>query len=170
MSDELKLRSLIFRAVMTRAAMALTPNGVRLSSTNIIVVRDRAPETGLNNCFFKTEMTVKYDELSFRSRAEIAVYDDLKKRGLLFFPNAAAVLGGNNPEKREPDFLICNKGKWGILEVMGDAWHTTATKDHDRARLFKNHGVLCVEFFNASECTTNPSNVVDRFLGILSQH
>src|SRR5262245_40986578 len=52
------------------------------------------PKCGLNNCYFKTEETITHDELSFRSKAEIAIYDELKKRRLLFFPNAAAVLGG----------------------------------------------------------------------------
>jgi hypothetical protein len=124
-------------------------------------------EFGLNNCFFKTELTIEHDELHFRSVAEVAVYDELKKRKLLFFPNAAAVLGGTN-EKREPDFLVCHRGKWGVLEVMGEMYHTNAVKDHDRARLFKEHGLLCVEFYSAKKCHEDPASVVDHFLEILT--
>jgi hypothetical protein len=128
-------------------------------------------EIGLNNCFFKTEQTLQHDELRFRSKAEIAIHTELSKRRLLFFPNAAAVLGGERPVKREPDFLVCFEGRWGILEVMGDSFHnsSTAAKDHERARLFKGHGVLCMEFFSAAECAQDPKAVVDRFLGILSK-
>ncbi|HYT92118.1 MAG TPA: hypothetical protein VEL76_25610 [Gemmataceae bacterium] len=138
----------------------------------ITVVQEPAGEavSGLNNCFFKTAQTIKHDELNFRSPAEIAVYDELKTRHLLFFPNAAAVLGGDKPENREPDFLICDKGKWGILEVMGDTYHKNAAKDHARARLFKTHGVTCIEFFSADECGSQPIAVVDRFLAILAKH
>jgi hypothetical protein len=140
----------------------------------IKIVPDSGPEVqtgeGLNNCFFKTETTIPHDELRFRSPAEISVYDELKRRRLLFFPNAAAVLGGGKPEKREPDFLICNKGTWGILEVMGETYHTNAVRDHDRARLFKEHGLLCIEFYPAKRCMSDPKGVVDEFLGILTRH
>jgi hypothetical protein len=52
---------------------------------------------------------------------------------------------------------------------MGDTYHKNAARDHDRARLFKQHGVLCVEFFTAAEATANPAAVVDKFLGILGK-
>jgi hypothetical protein len=84
--------------------------------------------------FFKTDTTIEHDQLTFRSRVEIAIYDELARRKLLFFPNAAAVLGGAKALKREPDFLICDRGRWGILEVMGDQYHKNAAKDHDRGR------------------------------------
>jgi hypothetical protein len=126
-------------------------------------------ELGLNNCFFKTELTIEHDELHFRSVAEVAIYDELKKRRLLFFPNAAAVLGGTK-EKREPDFLVCHRGKWGVLEVMGEMYHKNAVKDHDRSRLFKEHGLLCVEFYSAKECHEAPASVIDHFLEILSKY
>jgi hypothetical protein len=165
-------RRMVLTGELRRAAGILVQFPIEVESCNVIIVTSEHLtdcEKPLNNCFFKTENTVKHDELNFRSKAEITIYEELKKRSLLFFPNAA-VLGGNKSEKREPDFLICNQGKWGILEVMGDAWHTNASKDHDRARLFKDHGVLCMEFFNATECTAKPAVVVDRFLGILAQH
>src|SRR5262249_43870307 len=67
-------------------------------------------------------------------------------RNILFFPLAAAVFGGKAADYiREPDFVICQDGKWGILEVMGDWYHTssTAVKDHERGRLFNDHRIHC---------------------------
>jgi hypothetical protein len=130
---------------------------------------DLEHEVGLNNCFFPSDSIVNHDDLRFRSPAEVSVYTELKKRRLLFFPNAAAVLGPTST-KREPDFLICYKGRWGVLEVMGETYHTNAVKDHDRARLFKEHGLLCIEFFPAKRCETEPAIVVNEFLAILGSH
>lgn len=128
-------------------------------------------EFGANNCSFKQESTVEYDGLRFRTWEEVEVYKELKERELLFFPNAAAVFGGTT-ERREPDFLVCHRGLWGILEVNGGLTHTklTSAEEHARARLFKRHGVLCVEFYDGSHCKSNPKRVVDDFLGILEQH
>lgn len=130
-----------------------------------------APEDGLNNCFFKTESTTLHDELRFRSPAEIAIYDELKRRRLLFYPNPAAVFGGKYPTKKEPDFLIFTReGKCGILEAMGATFHTNATKDHERARLFKEFGILCIEFFDAQRCMNDPEGVVEEFLALVAKH
>jgi hypothetical protein len=86
---------------------------------------------------------------------------------VLFFPNAAAVLGGRAQEdKKEPDFLVCQGGAWGVLEVMGEAFHPSATaiKDHDRARLFKDYGLVVIEFYDAARCYGEPDAVVEDFL------
>jgi hypothetical protein len=109
------------------------------------------------------------DSLKFRSQSEIKIYDVLKRRNVLFFANATAVLGNKNA-KREPDFLICQDGKWGILEVMGEQYHTgtTAMKDHDRARLFKDYGLFFIEFYDAAQCYNQPDSVVSDFLARLS--
>ena len=106
---------------------------------------------------------IEHDGLRFRSRAEIHIYDELKKRPILFFANATATLGSKN-DKREPDFLICQNGNWGILEVMGSEHHPNATHDHARARIFKDFGVMQIEFYDAKECYQEPKRVVDDFL------
>ena len=126
---------------------------------------------GLNNCFFKTEATIEHNGLRFRSPAEIPVYEELKRRKLVFFPNAAAVFG-EKALKKEPDFLICHKGKWGILEVMGKEHHNekTAVQDHQRARLFKEHGIKCIEFFSGGRCLEEPCAVVEEFLNLLASY
>lgn len=109
---------------------------------------------------------LEHDGLRFRSPAEIRIYDALKQRPVLFFPNAAAVLGGRGGDKKEPDFLVCFQGRWGLLEVMGESFHpgATAFRDHDRARLFKDYGLLVVEFYDAARCCREPDAVVDDFL------
>ena len=110
---------------------------------------------------------IPYDGLNFRSKAEIHIYDELKKRNILFFPNATVVLGKKN-RKLEPDFLVCQEGKWGVLEVMGKDYHgATAVRDHERARTFKDYGLLFIEFYDARECYQQPEKVVDDFLNRL---
>jgi len=113
---------------------------------------------------------IEHDGLRFRSRTETRIYDALKKQSVLFFANATAVLGGKNI-KREPDFLVCQNGRWGILEVMGEQYHpsTTAMRDHDRARLFKDYGLYYIEFYAADKCYTDPDGVVTDFLQRLSK-
>jgi hypothetical protein len=133
---------------------------------------------GINNCFFKQYNTIAHDDLRFRSRGEVAIYDELKRRNVLFFPNPAAVLGttqaewGKKVEKREPDFLICYKGKWGILEINGDDFHTgivQTAKDHDRARLFNHYGVFFIQAYPLERCKKQASDVVDEFLQLLDK-
>ena len=135
--------------------------------------------TGLNNCFFNQEKTILHDGLRFRSRGEIAIYDELKQRSVLFFPNPAAVMGtvgtefGAKVAKKEPDFLICYKGKWGILEINGDDFHSgvvQTAKDHDRARQFQHYGVFFIQAFALNRCKNDPCAVVDEFLKLLWNH
>ena len=123
-----------------------------------------------NSASLVSSGNIEHDGLRFRSRSEIKVYEALKKRSVLFFANATAVLGGKDV-KREPDFLVCQNGKWGILEVMGEQYHpiTTAMRDHDRARLFKDYGLFYIEFYDATQCYNNPERVVDDFLERLSK-
>jgi hypothetical protein len=113
---------------------------------------------------------IEHDELKFRSQSEVRIYEALKKRKVLFFANATAVLGGKNT-KREPDFLVCQDGKWGILEVMGESYHPSATamRDHDRARLFKDYGLFIIEFYDAAKCYNTSEAVVADFLARLAK-
>lgn len=49
---------------------------------------------------------------------------------------------------------------------MGEQYHpsNTAMKDNDRARLFKDYGLFCIEFYDAKRCYKKPDEVVDNFL------
>jgi hypothetical protein len=124
-------------------------------------------DSGRNVAFSAVAETeiFEYDGLRFRSPAEIAIYKVLKQRAVLFLPNAAAVLGKTG-RKREPDFLVCSGGKWGVLEVMGKRYHTTenALADHNRADKFENFGLSYVKFCEGADCLRNPEEVVDDVL------
>ncbi len=156
---------------ITRAADAIIPptSGYKIYWTGVgpqlETPGDEDDQYGLNSGSITSSGAHVYDGLRFRSRTEIRIYDELKRRQVLFFPNAAAVLGDSGL-KREPDFLICQNGKWGILEVTGEQYHQagTAMRDHERARLFNNFGVTSIWFYEASQCYNSPMTVVDDFL------
>jgi hypothetical protein len=66
---------------------------------------------------------VIYNEMKFGSRSEIRIAQEFESRRVLFFPLPLAVrsdTGAAYLDHREPDFLVCQDGIWGILEV---AWH-----------------------------------------------
>jgi hypothetical protein len=114
-----------------------------------------------------------WQNLNFRSQSEIRIAIALDRAGVLFFPNCRGRLSGQTKsrENREPDFLICHEGKWGILEVDGEPFHppSRTVQDHARDRSFKEHGVRIVEHFDATECYEKPDDVVSRFLKLLGK-
>lgn len=113
-----------------------------------------------------------WNNLRFRSESEVRIAQVLDRAGVLFLPNCKARLGlPESRQNREADFLVCYEGKWGILEVDGEPFHppSRTTQDHERDRLFRVHGILLVEHFDASECFKNPDGVVRRFLEILKK-
>jgi hypothetical protein len=114
---------------------------------------------------------VTWNNLRFRSQTEIRVAEALERAQVLFLPNCMARLGFSQRQNREADFLVCQKGKWGILEVDSPSSHppTRTVEDHERDRLFKAHGIRVVEHFDASECWENADGVVKRFLYLLGQ-
>jgi hypothetical protein len=112
-----------------------------------------------------------WNNLNFRSESEVRIARALEGAGLLFFPNCFARL--NSPKgrvNREPDFLVCADGKWGILEVDGEPFHppTRTAEDHERDRLFKAHGIRVVEHFDATECYENAGTLVAKFGQLLA--
>jgi hypothetical protein len=120
---------------------------------------------------FPNRSIVTWANLNFRSEAEARVARALDAAGLFFLPNCRGRLGpkGGPRETREADFLICDGGKWGILEVDGP-FHPRAALDHERDRLFKSHGITCIERFTAEECYSNAPRVIQRFLDVLRSH
>ena len=112
-----------------------------------------------------------WNGLRFRSGAEVRIAEALERVQVLFLPNCMARLGFSQRQNREADFLVCLKGKWGILEVDGPFTHPPARKvdDDERARLFKAHGIRLVEHFDAGDCLENADGVVKRFLYLLGQ-
>jgi len=155
----------------------------RLLSKRFLIVHTDAPSPpppGLNYCRqFERDIIYPYDGLRFRSWGEIAIYKELRQRNVLFLPNALAVLGttgteyGEKVKRLEPDFLVFYKGKCGILEVNGDAFHSGPIKtaeDHDRARKFQKYGLYFIQAYSADRCKEKPMDVVDEFLMLLEKH
>ncbi|MHB8119755.1 MAG: hypothetical protein ACYDHX_13685 [Methanothrix sp.] len=115
---------------------------------------------------------LNWNNLGFRSASEIKIAQALDKAGVLFLPNCKTRLGsGENRQNREPDFLVCHNGKWGILEVDGEPFHqpSRTVADHERDRLFKIHGITVAEHYDANKCFNKPDEVVNEFLRILDQ-
>lgn len=115
--------------------------------------------------------THTYNEMTFGSKSEIRIAQELEVRDLLFFPlplGVRAETGDRWKDRREPDFLVCQDGAWGILEV---AYHPDRyEKDAEKATWFKEAGILCVEHATAERCYNEPVDVVDDFLNVLSKH
>ena len=111
-----------------------------------------------------------WNGLKFRSQVETRIAKALEERAAMYFPLPRARLGlRNSRETREPDFLVCHKGKWGILEVDGPHHTGRAADDHGRDRLFKQHGTKVIEHYNADECFQNANKVVNEFLNTLEK-
>jgi hypothetical protein len=66
---------------------------------------------------------VTWNNLRFRSQTEVRVAEALERAQVLFLPNCMARLGFSHRQNREADFLVCQRGKWGILEVDSPTSH-----------------------------------------------
>ena len=119
----------------------------------------------------KGHQPMLYQEMKFGSISEVRIAQELASRRVLFFPLPLAVrseTGASYMDRREPDFLICHDGVWGILEVAfhPDRYEKDAAKDG----WFKQSGIVCIHNYTAEHCFNHPSEVVDAFLHLLAQH
>jgi hypothetical protein len=112
-----------------------------------------------------------YNEMKFASQSEIKIAMEFEKRGVLFFPLPLAVraeTGSIYEDHREVDFLVCEDGCWGILEV---SYHPDRyEKDAEKTTWFKKSGILFVQPYSAERCYETPEEVVDEFLTLLAKH
>jgi hypothetical protein len=115
--------------------------------------------------------THTWNELKYASASEIRIAQELEKRQVLFFPLAVAVraeTGKNWQDHREVDFLVCQNGAWGILEV---SYHPDRyERDSEKDVWFKKSGILCIQHYTAERCYKDSQGVVEEFLGILAQY
>jgi hypothetical protein len=139
-----------------------------------LIARAKEPNQGVVTTIVRQrsdQEPLKYNEMNFGSATEIRVAQELERRKILFFPLPLAVraeTGKNFQDHREPDFLICHEGVWGILEV---AFHQGRyEQDKQKDEWFKKSGILCVEHYMAEECYNKTASVIDRFLSILEQY
>jgi len=138
-----------------------------------IILNAHAPNQGLlTEKIFATKGTqpILYQEMKFGSISEVRIAQELEARRVLFFPLPLAVrreTGASYMDRREPDFLVCHDGVWGILEV---AFHPDRyEKDAEKDVWFKKSGIVCIQNYTAEHCFNHPSEVVDAFLRILAQ-
>jgi hypothetical protein len=151
-----KLRSFEVRAELVTADPTLRQDLLELARGKVIH----------NQAVGATEQVRLWMNLRFRSATEVRIADALDQAGVLFVPNCMARLNGdgNRRANREPDFLICDDGRWGVLEVDGEAFHPSAAQDHSRDALFYRHGIKCVRHYEATRCYNAPREVVADFL------
>jgi hypothetical protein len=125
---------------------------------------------GVHNQAVEAKAPCIWNNLRFRSSTEMKIAQALDRANVLFLPNCMARLGLQGDRRnREADFLVCDEGKWGILEVDGEPFHPASrtAQDHERDRLFRSHGILLVEHFDAGECWDDAEKVVQKFLSLL---
>jgi hypothetical protein len=125
---------------------------------------------GVNNQAVDVRVPRIWNNFRFRSECEVRIARALDRAGVFFLPNCKGRLGATDKRcNREADFLVCLKGKWGILEVDGEPFHppSRTVEDHERDRLFKAHGIRVVEHYDAARCFEQADAVVSSFLKIL---
>ena len=122
--------------------------------------------------FKQSDPIFPWNNLNFRSREERLIAQELDKRDILFFPNCAARLGTpGNRHTKEPDFLICRNGKWGILQVDGWFHHRhTVAQDQNIDRQFDLYGIRVIQRFTGEQCGKEPDKVVEIFLDRLERN
>jgi|GEM_PF-1075975 hypothetical protein len=144
--------------------VALTPVSADWRTELLEIVRGE----GITNQALsdQTARIITWNNLRFRSESERLIAAALDQVGSLYFANCRARVGPPVARRnREPDFLICADGKWGILEVDGDPFHppSRTAEDHERDRLFKAHGIRVIEHFTATECYATQIKSLRRF-------
>lgn len=96
------------------------------------------------------------DRMSFRSAEELKVYQALRRaqdrrpqaENLTILALPSARITGNT---LEPDFVICFKGRVGIIEVDGPHHSGKRSSDTSRDRLFRYCGVAEVDHFDVAD-------------------
>jgi hypothetical protein len=156
-----------------RVKSVLVEEGWREVVRKLIADRD-SPNQGLvtRKLFARQDKSpYTYNEMRFASKSEIRIAQELEARGVLFFPLALAVRAETGilyKDHREVDFLVCEDGTWGILEV---SYHPNRfEKDAEKDAWWKKSGILCVEHYTAERCYNRPSEVIDEFLEILAKY
>lgn len=114
-----------------------------------LIVNFEHPNQGIitERAFLKRgKEPLTYNEMKFASQSEIRIAQELEAKSILFFPLPLAVraeTGNIYEDHREIDFLICQNGTWGILEI---SYHPNRfEKDAEKDAWFKKSGILCIQ-------------------------
>ncbi len=142
--------------------------------TKSLIANAQNPNQALitEKAFAKTQkQPYIYNDVKFASQSEIRIAQELETRRVLFFPLPLAVradTGNFYEDHREVDFLVCQDGTWGVLEV---SYHPDRfEKDSEKDSWFKKSGILCIQHYSAERCYGNSAGVVEEFLAILAKY
>jgi len=111
------------------------------------------------------------DKMRFRDRAELLVYEGLKRSQaklphtdtIAIAPNASLRVQGHT---FEPDFLVAYLGKSGVVEVDGNSHRNRWAADKTKDSLYEDAGIAYISRINVED-TKNPAEVdafIERFL------
>jgi hypothetical protein len=116
--------------------------------------------------------TYEWHGWEFDLEAEVKIAEALDQVGVLFFPNARSRFSSpNGRETSEAGFLICHRGKWGLLLVQGGSSHFEPIADDERSRLFqslKSQGIHLIADYDVAECLEESDRFVQDFLDHLT--
>jgi uncharacterized protein YjbI with pentapeptide repeats/very-short-patch-repair endonuclease len=125
----------------------------------------------------KARKLLTWKGMRFRSNPEREMAKVFDEMGVMFFPlPSGRVMTENGMTTREVDFLVCSRGKWGILECDGISHILNSIKkgqmpsaalDHKRDNDFNRHGQWFIKRFTDDECKASPQKVVRQFLDML---
>jgi hypothetical protein len=106
------------------------------------------------------------DGLRYRSKTEMVIAEELKRRKIIFFPLPAAVIGGK--AIREPDFVLIDGARVGVLEIHGEPWHppSRAAEENAQAMPYRLAGAIHL-IVDSKEAYNAPSVVIDKLLALM---
>lgn len=112
------------------------------------------------------QRSIQWRGLTFRSQSELRVAQELDRVGVFFIASTKARFRTESDrQSREVDFLICDEGRWGILEVDGP-FHDAAS-DAWRDDRLREHGIRVVRRYDSRRAFAYPESVVADFLDTL---
>jgi len=139
-----------------------------------IILHAQAPHQGSRTeqvCATHGQQPLLYQEMKFGAISEVRIAQALAARRARFFPLplvGRGETGTSYMDRREPDFLVCHEGVWGILEV---GWYPDRYEKHaDKDGWFQQSGIVCIQNYPAEHCFHHPSEVVEAFLQLLVKH
>jgi hypothetical protein len=106
--------------------------------------------------------SLEWKGMIFRSKSEVRIAKTLDHRRIFFIPPTRVRVGKTERQNRELDFVICHKGKWGVLEVDGP--YHDAKFDAQRDQVLRAHGIVNIQRFPSERCYQEPHTVIDEFL------
>jgi hypothetical protein len=104
----------------------------------------------------RSDSVAPYEEagLKFRSKSEVYLYRALKRRDVSFAPLPVFLRGGDNYRRREPDFVIYDRGQLLVLEVDGKQFHHETLAEADARLSFLKWEGAHVEHIESTQCDT----------------